>query len=188
MAYCSAVALEWFLCCILSLRVITMELHLETPIKGEARFITLCAWLTPGCCGSLFMRYQLALVLPHTTTPVLIFLHVSAVVSLEDTEPVCFWGGCNGVSPKRYTVWQGKGCTQDMGCRSTFCWAEPAPKPITSMLVGLGQCCQLGIARWGERHGCKPNGCKNENAGHTKQLLSSQKTCVPGCYVNLERL
>lgn len=40
------------------------------------------------------MRYQLVIVLPHKTAPVLIFLHVSAAVSLEDTEPVSVWGSC----------------------------------------------------------------------------------------------
>lgn len=112
------------------------ELHIEIPIKAEARFITLWAWLTPGCCGWFVMRCQLAIVLPHTTAPVLISLHVSAAISLEDTEPVCVCGCHNGVAPTRCTVWQGKGCTQDTGCRSAFCWAEPAGKPITSMVVG----------------------------------------------------
>lgn len=161
------------------------ELHIERQIKGEARFIMLWAWLTPGCCGLFFTWYQLAIVLPHATALFLISLHISAAVSLENTEPVYVGGGGghNGVTPTMHCV-TGQGLHPGHGVQKCFLldWAHNYQHGDGLRAMSSAWDFPLG------REGCKPNGCKNVNAGHTKQLLSSQKTCVLGCYVNLERI
>lgn len=45
---------------------------------------------------------------------------------------------CLGELPTRCVVWQGKGCTQDTGCRSAFCWAEQKWWWVEGNVISLG--------------------------------------------------